>query len=92
MPDKRRGRTVPHKQKWAEEWCDRLRKMHRLGISYRQIAEMSGVSLTNVKQLAAGERSVVRDSTAAKLKSAAPRFELAVRLRAETIEFQGGAL
>ncbi|MEY8460112.1 helix-turn-helix transcriptional regulator [Eggerthellaceae bacterium 24-137] len=83
----RPGRTVPHKQENADRWAARLRKMRQLGISYADMAEMSGVGLTTVKGIAAGDRCFLQDRTAIMLDNAVPRFELAVMLKRRTGEF-----
>lgn len=86
---KRPGWTVPRKQENADRWAARLQKMRKLGISYADMAEMSGLGLTTVKDIAAGGKCFLRDSTAIRLENAVPRFQLAVRLKLDTGEFLG---
>lgn len=89
---KRPGRTVPRKQENADRWAARLRGMRQLGISYADMAEMSGVGLTTVKGIAAGDRCFLHDRTAIMLDNAVPRFELAVSLKLRTREFLGAVM
>ena len=79
---------MPRKQEAARTWAKVLSRMHSEGVGYAQIAEMSGVPLTTVKDIAAGDRCYLHDATAIMLQNAIPRFELAVRLRRSTKSFQ----
>ena len=76
----RNGHTVPDRRSAAREWQRRLRLMKGHGVSYYEVARLSGLSHSAVKNIAAGQ-AFMRRSTEELLERAVPRLDAALRLK-----------